>query len=393
VNAPPIRIVLFAWLVTLGACASSGAEHAPDAGAPIDGSGEVAPDASPDPGVAEACPPGQFAINVPATGALGCTAIDDATATAVRARCSIYLGFRDSCDGCTDPPAKWSRSSPIGCSPGVGAGNACVSATLDDPETPVEHATVDLDGNVNGDDKLYTTIHCVAAPRDPRPAPCAPGWAISGRNGDAWMCTPISEAAIAYVGGGCAVHLGWRDSCDGCTTAPSKWGAASDAACSNGEGTDDTCTTTTLDGESVHLFGLNLDGDTDGNDKLYLGLACPAPDAAETTATTQCPAGRFVVATHTDGTFACADPAVAFSAYVRDRCSMFLGWRDSCDGCTQPPTKWGQVGTASCANGTGTDDTCADATLGAVTLPMFGLSTDGDVNSDDTLYVGFRCEP
>ncbi|MBZ0234232.1 MAG: hypothetical protein K8M05_18020, partial [Deltaproteobacteria bacterium] len=222
--------------------------------------------------------------------------------------------------------------------------------------------------------------------------PCAPGWAISGRAGNTWMCAPVAEAAIAYVGGRCELHLGWRDSCDGCTTAPSKWGHANDAACQNGAGADNTCTTTTLGGEAVNLFGLNPDGDVDGNDKLYLGLACAATDANVSTSMTECPAGRFVVGTNADGSFSCAEPP-AFSAYVRDRCTLFFGWRDSCDACTQPPTKWGSVGTTACANGAGADNTCSDTTLGDVAMPLFGLSTDGDVNGDDTLYVGFRCAP
>lgn len=389
---PSLPALLAACLVSLVGCASSSTEEPPDARPAPDGGDVAGPDAGPDAAIAAACPPGQFAVSVGADGELGCATVDAATATAVRARCSVYVGFRDSCDGCTDAPAKWARSGPLGCSAGAGAGNACVTATLDDPLAPVSLAALDLDGDVNGDDKLYTTMHCVAVPRDPRPAPCAPDWAISGRAGDSWMCTPISEAAVAYVGG-CAVHTGWRDSCDGCTTAPAKWGKASDAGCVNGAGADNTCTEATLDGETVHLFGLNPDGDVDGNDKLYLGLACGAPVEGETTTTTQCPAGQFVVATHADGSFACGDPAAAFSAYVRDACDLFLGWTDSCDGCTQPPTKWGQVGTASCANGAGADNTCADTALGDATLPMFGLSTDGDVNSDDTLYVGLRCAP
>jgi hypothetical protein len=255
----------------------------------------------------------------------------------------------------------------------------------------VSLATLDLDGNVNGDDKLYATLHCIAAPRDPVPAPCAPGWAISGRAGETWMCAPISEAAIAYVGGRCAVHLGWRDSCDGCADPPSKWGRAGDGVCASGAGDDNTCTTATLGGEAVNLFGLNLDGDVDGNDTLYLGLACAAPDTGGTTVEEDCPAGQFVVATNADGTITCADPAEVFASYVADRCDLLLGWRDSCDACAELPTKWGVVGTGGCANGAGADDTCADATLGDATLPLFGLNTDGDVNGDDTLYLAFRC--
>jgi hypothetical protein len=376
--------------VFAGCASSSGAD--PDARASIDAS-SIRPDAGIDAGHTAACPADQFATGVAANGELTCVTLDAATAEAVRSRCSIYLGWRDGCDGCTDPPTKWSRASPLDCSPGAGAGNACVSATLDDPDTTVGLATIDFDGNVNGDDKLYASIHCVAAPRDPRPAPCAPGWAISKRSGSTWYCTPVSEAAIAYVGGKCALHLGWSDSCDGCTTGPAKWGAAGDGGCSNGAGTDDTCVTTTLGGQSVNLFGLSTDGDVNGDDKFYLGLGCQAPDSAGTETKTECPAGQFVVATNDDGSFTCADPGATFSSYVRDRCSLFLGWHDSCGGCTEAPTKWGKVGLASCANGVGVDDTCGDATLGSETLPMFGLNTDGDVNDDDTMYVGFRCAP
>jgi len=376
------------WLVVFLGCASSSSESMPDARVAADGGPDLGADAGPDAGSSASCPDGQFAVGVAANGDLTCAAVDDATATAVRSRCSVYAGFRDGCDGCTDAPSKWSRSGPLGCSAGVGAGNACIAATLDAPDSL---ATLDLDGDVNGDDKLYATLHCLTAPRDPRPAPCAPGWAISGRAGSTWMCTPVSEAAVGYVGGRCAIYLGWRDSCDGCTTAPSKWGHADDATCANGVGADDTCTTTTLDGEPVNLFGLNPDGDVDGNDKLYLGLACAAPDESETVTTTQCPDGQFVVGTNADGSFSCADPAATFAVYVRDRCTLLLGWRDDCDACTQAPTKWGQVGTASCSNGAGADNTCAVTALGDVTLPLFGLSTDGNVNSDDTLYVGFRC--
>ena len=102
--------------------------------------------------------------------------------------------------------------------------------------------------------------------------------------------------------------------------------------------------------------------------------------------------GREVIGTNADGSFQCADPAATFAAYVGAHCSLFLGWHDSCDACTEAPTKWGQVGTGSCANGAGADDTCTEMNLGDATVQMFGLSTDGDVNDDDTLYIGLRCD-
>jgi hypothetical protein len=390
-----VSVGLASACLVLVACASSGsdappdASRAPDAGGEIDG--EPAPDAGGTP--LATCPEGQLAIGVASDGTLACATVSAATADAVAARCAIYAGFRDNCDGCADAPAKWSSAGPGSCSAGSGGGNACVTATLDDGGA-VSLAALDLDGDVNGDDKFYASIHCVAAPREPRPAPCAPGWAISARGPTGtWLCTPLSEAAVDYVGGRCSVYLGWRDNCDGCTTAPAKWGHASDASCTTGEGGDDTCVTTVLDGETVNLIGVNTDGDVNGDDKFYVGMTCGEPDAIETTTTTECPAGRFMVGTNTDGSFNCGDPAAMFGDYVRDSCALFLGWRDSCGGCTEPPTKWGRVGLASCATGGGTDDTCIDATLGAATLPMFGLSTDGNVNDDDTLYLGLRCTP
>lgn len=337
------------------------------------------------------CPDGQFATQVAASGAVTCAPIDAATAIAIRSRCQVYLGQRDSCNGCADPPAKWSETDPLSCSPGVGAGNTCVTATLD-PGLPQALATVDLDGDVNGDDKLYAGLHCIAAPRTPAPAPCQDGWAITGKSGNTWECAPVSEAAIGYVGAHCAIYLGWQDGCDGCTTAPAKWGFANDATCQNGAGADDTCTTTTLGGQPVNLFGVSPDGDVDGNDKLHLGLHCDAPATGTTSATGTCPTGSFVVGTNPDGSLACGDPASVIANYVASKCTLYFGWHDSCDACTDVPTKWGKTSTTACANGAGADDTCGTFTLGANTVTMFGLSPDGNVNADDTLYVGLRCD-
>jgi hypothetical protein len=79
------------------------------------------------------------------------------------------------------------------------------------------------------------------------------------------------------------------------------------------------------------------------------------------------------------------------AAYVGAHCTLFFGWHDSCDACSQPPTKWGSVSTGTCANGAGADDTCTEFTLGAAAVQMFGISPDGNVNADDTLYIGLRC--
>jgi hypothetical protein len=340
---------------------------------------------------AGACAPGTYATNISSSGDITCVTFDDATAVAVRSRCSVYLGQRDSCDGCADAPAKWSKSDPLGCTAGVGAGNNCVSATLDGEDTQL--ATLDLDGDVNDDDKLYAGLHCITAPRPLAPAPCAPGWAIIGRQSGAWRCAPISEAVVGYARSRCAVFLGWNDSCDGCTSPPTKWGFANDFECVSGAGTNGTCTTATLDGETVKLFGLNTDGDVDGNDKFHIGLSCSSSTSPGGTTNGLCPDGEFVVGIGADGKITCGDPSQTFANYIATHCSLFFGWRDSCDACTTAPAKWGKVSVGSCANGFGADDTCTTMTLGGATVHMFGLSVDGNVNGDDSFYIGLRCKP
>ena len=84
------------------------------------------------------------------------------------------------------------------------------------------------------------------------------------------VCASLAD----YVNQSCHLYFGWRDACDGCTTAPAKWGRVSAAACSNGAGVDNTCQTPTLGTEDVTLFGLNTDGDVDATDKFYVGLKC-----------------------------------------------------------------------------------------------------------------------
>jgi hypothetical protein len=380
--------VWVAAILLLG-CASSRSSSAVDAAVGGVDAAESAIDGGPGD---ETCESGQVATGVGENGVLACATVDDATATAVRSSCAVYLGQSDNCDGCNAAPAKWSAIKPSSCSVGVGVGNACISSFLDDLQTPTALATLDLDGDVNDDDKLYTSLHCSTGTSTLSPAPCEAGWAIVGRSGGDWMCAPIGEAAVGYVRSRCAVYLGWQDGCDGCVSVPTKWGFANDAGCTNGVGADDTCTTATLSGETVNLFGLNTDGDVDGNDKLHLGLHCDAIVPAGGTSTTLCPEGQFVTGTNGDGSFDCADPTAAFAAYVGDHCSLFYGWHDACGGCTQAPTKWGKLGTSACTNGLGADGTCTDMTLGLASVPMFGLSPDGNVNDDDTLYVGFRCD-
>jgi hypothetical protein len=159
----------------------------------------------------------------------------------------------------------------------------------------------------------------------------------------------------------------------------------------NGVGADSTCTDMTLGGETVKLFGLNPDGDVDGNDKLHAGIRCGPAAAATSSTMTLCPAGQFVVGVSLDGSFECESPAPLIAQHVAASCNLYLGWSDNCEGCNTPPAKWGKARVGACANGVGTDNTCTTFPLGGEQVALFGLNPDGDVDNNDTLFVGFRC--
>ena len=55
---------------------------------------------------------------------------------------------------------------------------------------------------------------------------------------------------------------------------PEKWGRTNATICENGMGGNNTCQTATLGTETVQLFGLNTEGDVNGDDKFYVGLLC-----------------------------------------------------------------------------------------------------------------------
>jgi hypothetical protein len=100
---------------------------------------------------------------------------------------------------------------------------------------------------------------------------CSAGSYISGidANGDV-VCSSLA----GYVNANCVFYLGWRDNCDGCSLAPTKWGEVRPGGCANGAGADNTCQNVLLGTENIDLFGLNPDGTVDGTDKFYLGFKC-----------------------------------------------------------------------------------------------------------------------
>jgi len=332
-----------------------------------------------------ACPPGEFAVAYE-NDELSCTAIDAVVRDAVNAECALYFGWRDGCDGCGDPPSKWGRASGSGCHLGAGADDTCNTVQLG--SDTVDLFGLNTDGDVDGNDKLYMSWHCVESlPEPSHDGPCAAGELLTS----ATTCTNARADIVGFARQNCYVYFGWRDGCDGCTDPPTKWGRANAVAC-NDQGGASTCSYADLDANKVLLFGLNSDGDVDGNDKLYLGFQCfGATPTMGPEAGGVCPDRQYLIGVYDDGSVECATLGPSVAAYIAQGCRHYFGWRDGCDGCTDPPTKWGVVSALGCTLGPGGDDTCSSAMLGGGTIELFGLNLDGDVDGNDKLYLGTKC--
>ncbi|MBM4357072.1 MAG: hypothetical protein FJ096_03085 [Deltaproteobacteria bacterium] len=338
----------------------------------------------------QACMDGTFALGFDDAGKIRCGAIDEGVVAALHSSCSLYFGWRDSCDNCMEGPAKWGRVSGESCENGAGADASCLGLTVGDEPLPLYG--VSPDGNVDGNDKFYVGLHCPTLGESATPGPCEPGevavsWSETGYH----TCYPIARLVGRYVAESCSAYLGWRDSCGGCNEPPSKWGRTGMDSCANGAGDDGTCATPLLGGRWVTTLGVNTDGNVNDDDKFYAGLHCKPRDDGKVDALDACPPGTALVGIDADASLVCASLAPAVAAIVRKRCFVYLGWRDSCDGCNEPPTKWGRASTEACELFGGSESACLTATLDGVQVPMVALNTDGDVNGDDKFYAGFRC--
>ena len=223
---------------------------------------------------AETCPPGQFVAGLSEQG-LTCTSGQRAVLAYARQHCSIYFGWRDECGGCTTAPARWGRANDDSCDVGIGAANSCSSLALGTEN--VNLFGMNTGGKVDDNDKFYVAFHCAGAAGDAGPVgnACPPGQLVTGINPDATLqCASASAAIERYARQHCFVYSGWRDSCGGCTSAPTKWGRVNDTVCANGAGINNTCTDGMLGTEPVRLFGLNTAGTVGNDDKFYAGFRC-----------------------------------------------------------------------------------------------------------------------
>lgn len=208
-----------------------------------------------------------------AGGVATCTNVEGAIRDYVRDHCRVVSGWRDGCNGCTDPPSKWGTAGNGVCT--QGAGNTCGIHDLDG--TQFYLTSFDADGDVNGDDTFYWGLRCDDAAESTTLAvdTCPAGRFVTGIAPSGELeCSLLDEAVLTYVRGKCALYAGWLDGCGGCTDTPAKWGFARDGQCDVGVGTDNVCVTMMVDNQVVNLFGLNADGNVDDNDKFHVGFTC-----------------------------------------------------------------------------------------------------------------------
>jgi hypothetical protein len=220
------------------------------------------------------CDASSFATGVEGA-AVTCSPASRSILGYVRESCSLYFGQRDSCDGCAGPPARWGRVGTTSCDIGVGAGNTCALDSLG--ETDVTLLGLDLDGDADGNDKFYLGVHCLPPKADTSvgKGSCPAGQLVAGIEADGSLrCVSPAPTVATFIAERCSLTFGFNDSCNGCVTPPAKWGQVRDGFCENGAGADNTCSSAMLGSETISLFGLNSDGDVDGNDKFYIGLRC-----------------------------------------------------------------------------------------------------------------------
>lgn len=71
-----------------------------------------------------------------------------------------------------------------------------------------------------------------------------------------------------YIRANCKIYIGWRDSCNNCSAAPSRWGGVrvNGGACT-GSGGETNC-------GNPPWVGIGMVGDVDGNDTFYVAFNC-----------------------------------------------------------------------------------------------------------------------
>ena len=111
---------------------------------------------------------------------------------------------------------------------------------------------------------------------------CPANQFMTGINADGTLaCSTLDGVVRTYINTNCFIYLGTSDDCEGTCGTPSKLGRVNGNlnACQTNLGAnsdDNTCDTqlNVSGATDVRTFGLNFNGDVDGNDKLFIGFHC-----------------------------------------------------------------------------------------------------------------------
>jgi hypothetical protein len=247
---------------------------------------------------------------------------------------------------------------------------------------------LNTDGDVDGNDMFYAGWHCPPAGETPHAGPCGPDAHAVAASLHGVACLPAERMVAEYVRDHCSLYLGWRDGCSSCPDPPSKWGKQRGHDCQV-SGSDSVCGAPFVGARWVTMVGINTDGDVDDNDRFFVGLHCSEGSVDEVSAPDRCPFGTLLIGINDDGTLRCASPSPDIAPAVIDACRLVFGYRDSCNGCTDPPVKWGSTGTNDCQPTQ--SSSCAAHMLDGVSVNLLSLVSDGDVDGNDKFYVGLTC--
>lgn len=341
-----------------------------------------------EPAMDRSCPEGELATGLTQDG-LSCEPVEQLALRTINGACTIHYGWADQCDACDAPPSKWGWVREAACET-ESADCSCQVDLLD--EEMVQLLGLNVDGQVGEDDRFYTSLSCTLP--EPARGPCGePGRLLVGfDDARAPVCVDAGPALLAPVRSSCGLVSGWRDSCGGCDSPPSKWGRSTSVDCDPGNTEDNRCSTPTLGADTVSMLSLDTDGIVNDNDKFYLGLSCDDVSASESEARDECPAGSFVTGVKASGLLQCQSVEEVAVAAFRAHCRVYFGWRDLCDGgCMAPPSKWGWAADGDCGLGAGAQNTCVSATLGEREVELIGINTGAGVDGNDKFYVGFQC--
>ena len=336
--------------------------------------------------VAQHCNPGEFVTNI-TNGVISCTPVADLATEALASSCSVYYGWRDNCsNNCL--PTRSGKVSGSECEVSGLGDSTCKPFTLGS-DVDVELFSVDIVGNIIGDDRLFAAIHCL--PGSASASACGQDTLVTSYDGTTTTCAPVSGAVLDYVRPGCGIVTGWRDTCSGCNMPPANYAWSTSTDCKVGGGSN-SCAAAPLFEDTVQLQSIGLGGQVNDDDTFYVGLRCDDAVSTEAVATNACPAGEFVVGIEANGALNCLGLAESAMTAFRERCSLYFAWNGECDTCDDPPTKWGRTRDGNCMTSGAPDDTCSTMTLGNQTVNLYGLNTDGTVDGQDTFRIGFRCE-